>query len=198
MKKLQELNKRTAPKSVMPEKVIQFGEGNFLRAFVDWILWNMNQKTDFNGSVVVVQPIERGMVDWLNGQDCLYHVNLQGRENGETVNSLERIDVISRALNPYTQNWAYMALADQPEIRFVISNTTDRLRRHLQVERRPRQQLSRQVGAVALSPLSDLRGRPHQGPHHHALRVDFPQRPPSERVHLQIHRTLEGRLRRQL
>ena len=125
MKKLQELNKRTAPKSVMPEKIIQFGEGNFLRAFVDWIIWNMNQKTDFNGSVVVVQPIERGMVDWLNGQDCLYHVNLQGRENGEAVNTLERIDVISRALNPYTQNWAYMALADQPEIRFVISNTTE-------------------------------------------------------------------------
>ena len=96
MKKLQELNKRTAPKSVMPEKIIQFGEGNFLRAFVDWIIWNMNQKTDFNGSVVVVQPIERGMVDWLNGQDCLYHVNLQGRENGEAVNTLERIDVISR------------------------------------------------------------------------------------------------------
>ena len=125
MKRLQELNKRTAPKSVMPEKVIQFGEGNFLRAFVDWILWNMNQKTDFNGSVVIVQPIERGMVDWLNGQDCLYHVNLQGRENGEAVNTLERIDVVSRAINPYTQNWAYMALADQPEIRFVISNTTE-------------------------------------------------------------------------
>ncbi|MCF0244961.1 MAG: tagaturonate reductase [Bacteroidaceae bacterium] len=125
MAKLQELNKRTAPKSVMPEKIIQFGEGNFLRAFVDWIIWNMDQKTDFNGSVVVVQPIERGMVDWLNGQDCLYHVNLQGRENGEAVNSLQRIDVISRALNPYTQNWAYMALADQPEIRFVISNTTE-------------------------------------------------------------------------
>ena len=51
------LNKVFAPKSVMPEKVIQFGEGNFLRAFVDWIIWNMNQKTDFNGSVVVVQPI---------------------------------------------------------------------------------------------------------------------------------------------
>ena len=48
------LNKNFAPKSVMPEKVIQFGEGNFLRAFVDWIIWNMNQKTDFNGSVVVV------------------------------------------------------------------------------------------------------------------------------------------------
>lgn len=125
MKKIQALNKRTAPKSVMPEKIIQFGEGNFLRAFVDWIVWNMDQKTDFNGSVVVVQPIERGMVDWLNGQDCLYHVNLQGRQNGEAVNSLTRIDVISRALNPYSQNAAFMALADQPEIRFVISNTTE-------------------------------------------------------------------------
>src|SRR5574344_135104 len=122
---MKSLNKRTAPKSVMPEKVIQFGEGNFLRAFVDWIIWNMDQKTDFNGSVVVVQPIEKGMVDWLNGQDCLYHVNLQGLVDGQPVNSLTRIDVISRALNPYSQNAAFMALADQPEIRFVISNTTE-------------------------------------------------------------------------
>ncbi|MBR3456173.1 MAG: tagaturonate reductase [Bacteroidaceae bacterium] len=119
------LNKRTAPKSVAPERVIQFGEGNFLRCFVDWIIYKMNRKTDFNASVVVVQPIERGMVDWLNGQDCLYHVNLQGRLNGEAVNKLTRIDCISRALNPYTQNQAFMALADQPEIRFVISNTTE-------------------------------------------------------------------------
>ena len=119
------LNKLTAPKAVAPEKIIQFGEGNFLRAFVDWIIWNMNQKTNFNASVAVVQPIDRGMAEWLNGQDCLYHVNLQGRLNGEAVNSLERIDVISRALNPYSQNAAFMALADQPEIRFVISNTTE-------------------------------------------------------------------------
>ena len=119
------LNKLTAPKAVAPEKIIQFGEGNFLRAFVDWIIWNMNQKTNFNASVAVVQPIDRGMAEWLNGQDCLYHVNLQGRLNGEATNSLERIDVISRALNPYSQNAAFMALADQPEIRFVISNTTE-------------------------------------------------------------------------
>ena len=122
---LKPLNKHFAPKSVMPEKVIQFGEGNFLRAFVDWIIWNMDQKTNFNGSVVVVQPLSGGMIDWLNGQDCLYHVNLQGRENGKPVNSLERIDVISRCLNPYSQFDAYMALAEQPEIRFVISNTTE-------------------------------------------------------------------------
>ena len=125
MKELKALNRRTAPKSAMPERIIQFGEGNFLRAFVDWIIYNMDQKTDFNSSVVVVQPIERGMVDWLNGQDCLYHVNLQGKENGAPVNTLTRIDVISRALNPYTQNQAFMALAEQPEMRFVISNTTE-------------------------------------------------------------------------
>ena len=122
---LKALNARTAPKSSAPERIIQFGEGNFLRCFVDWIIYHMNQRTDLNSSVVVVQPIERGMVDWLNGQDCLYHVNLQGRLAGKAVNSLERIDCISRALNPYSQNNAFMALADQPEIRFVISNTTE-------------------------------------------------------------------------
>ena len=125
MAQLKSLSKLTAPKSTAPEKIIQFGEGNFLRAFVDWIIWNMNAKTNFNGSVVVVQPIDKGMVQWLNGQDCLYHVNLQGRLNGEPVNQLDRIDVISRGIDPYAQNWAFMSLAEQPEIRFVISNTTE-------------------------------------------------------------------------
>ena len=119
------LNKTTAHKAIRPEKVIQFGEGNFLRAFVDWIIYNMNDKTDFNGSVVVVQPIEKGMIDMLNAQDCLYHVNLQGLDNGEPVNSLTKIDVISRALNAYTQTDEFMQLAEQPEMRFVISNTTE-------------------------------------------------------------------------
>lgn len=119
------LNKQTATKAARPERIIQFGEGNFLRAFVDWIIFNMNEKTDFNSSVVVVQPIERGMIDMLNAQDCLYHVNLQGLDKGEVVNDLTKIDVISRALNPYTDNEAFLALADQPEMRFVISNTTE-------------------------------------------------------------------------
>lgn len=119
------LNKETAPKAQRPERIIQFGEGNFLRAFVDWIIYNMNQKTNFNSNVVVVQPIDKGMVDMLNAQDDLYHVNLQGLDKGETINSLTMIDVISRALNPYTQNDEFMKLAEQPEMRFVISNTTE-------------------------------------------------------------------------
>ncbi len=123
---MERLNRKSAPQAKQyTEKVIQFGEGNFLRAFIEWIIWKTNQKTDFNGSVVVVQPIEKGMVSWLNEQDGLYHLNLQGLQNGEPVNSLDMIDVISRGLNPYEDFEAYLKLAEQPEIRFVISNTTE-------------------------------------------------------------------------
>ncbi|MBQ5913620.1 MAG: tagaturonate reductase [Alistipes sp.] len=119
------LNSKNAPKAIRTERIIQFGEGNFLRAFVDWIISNMNEKTDFNSSVVVVQPIEKGMIDALNAQDGLYHVNLQGLSNGEVINSLRMIDVISRALSPYQDFDAFLSLAEQPEMRFVISNTTE-------------------------------------------------------------------------
>lgn len=123
---MERLNRKSAPQAKQyTEKVIQFGEGNFLRAFIEWIIWKTNQKTDFGGSVVVVQPIEKGMVSWLNEQDGLYHLNLQGLQNGEPVNSLDLIDVISRGLNPYEDFEAYLRLAEQPEIRFVISNTTE-------------------------------------------------------------------------
>ena len=123
---MEQLNRKTAPEAkTYTEKVIQFGEGNFLRGFVDWIIWNTNKKTDFNASVVVVQPIDRGMVDMLNSQDGLYHVNLQGLEGGKPVDSIEMIDVISRGLNPYADFEGYLKLAEQPEMRFIISNTTE-------------------------------------------------------------------------
>ncbi|MCI1246518.1 MAG: tagaturonate reductase [Prevotella sp.] len=125
MSELKSLNKHTAPKSVMPERIIQFGEGNFLRGFVDWIVWNMDQKTDFNSSVVIVEPLPSGMIDMLNGQDCLYHVNLQGREDGQPVNTITRVDCVSRAINPYTQNPAFLALGELPDMRFIVSNTTE-------------------------------------------------------------------------
>lgn len=122
---MRKLNKQTAAKPVFPERVIQFGEGNFLRAFADWMIHQMNEKAAFNGSVVVIQPIRHGMVDKLNEQDCLYHVNLQGLDKGEKVNSLTLVSSISRALNPYEDYESFMKLAEQPEIRFVISNTTE-------------------------------------------------------------------------
>ena len=123
---MERLNRKSAPQAKKyTEKVIQFGEGNFLRAFIEWIIWKTNQKTDFNGSVVVVQPIEKGMVEWLNEQDGLYHLNLQGLLKGEAIDSVDLIDVVSRGLNPYTDFRAYLALAEQESIRFVISNTTE-------------------------------------------------------------------------
>ena len=123
---MERLNRKTMPSAkTYTEKVIQFGEGNFLRAFIDWIIWKTNQKTDFNASVVVVQPIDKGMVDMLNEQDGLYHLNLQGLDEGKPVDSIEMIDVISRGINPYRDFADYMKLAEQPEIRFVISNTTE-------------------------------------------------------------------------
>ncbi len=123
---MERLNRTSAPQAKRyTEKVIQFGEGNFLRAFIDWIIWKTNQKTSFDGSVVVVQPIEKGMVEWLNEQDGLYHLNLQGLLEGKPIDSVDLIDVISRGINPYSDFASYLALAEQPEIRFVISNTTE-------------------------------------------------------------------------
>ena len=122
---MKKLDRKTAQAAQYPDKVIQFGEGNFLRAFVDWIIWKMNNSAGFNGGVVVVQPIDRGMVDMLNGQDGLYHLNLQGIDHGKPVDSIDLIDVINRGINPYREFEEYLKLAEDPNIRFVISNTTE-------------------------------------------------------------------------
>jgi tagaturonate reductase len=108
-----------------PEKVLQFGEGNFLRAFVDWQIDEMNKKADFNGSVVVVQPIEFGLVDKLNEQDGLYTLYLQGMSEGKAIRQHSVVNSISRGINPYTQHEEYLKLAENPVLRFVFSNTTE-------------------------------------------------------------------------
>ena len=103
------------------ERVIQFGEGGFLRGFVDWMLQKVNENSDFDGSVVVVQPIEQGMCDMLAKQNCVYTHVIRGTEGvDKTV-----VDVISRCVKPYEDFDAYLALAEQPEMRFVVSNTTE-------------------------------------------------------------------------
>lgn len=103
------------------ERVIQFGEGGFLRGFVDWMLQKINEKSDFDGSVVVVQPIEQGMCDMLSAQNCVYTHVCRGVEGVDTT----VVDVISRCVKPYEDFDAYLALAEQPEMRFIVSNTTE-------------------------------------------------------------------------
>lgn len=107
------------------ERVIQFGEGGFLRGFVDYFLYKLNEKGVWEGKVVIVQPIEKGMCDTLIAQNCEYNLYLRGIDNGEVVNERTHIDVISRCVNPYTEFDSYMELATNPDIRFVISNTTE-------------------------------------------------------------------------
>jgi Mannitol-1-phosphate/altronate dehydrogenases len=107
------------------ERIIQFGEGNFLRAFIDWMVHEMNDKADFRTNVVLVQPIEKGMVDALNEQDGLYTLVLKGLRNGTSVKETHLIQSVSRGINPYSEFEGYLKLAENPDMRFIISNTTE-------------------------------------------------------------------------
>lgn len=120
------LNKETYKEyTTYPEKIVQFGEGNFLRAFVDWQVDKMNKEADFNGSVVIVQPLPTGLVPMLNEQDGLYTLYLQGIKNGKAIKEHSVINSISRGINPYSEYDEYLKLAESKDIRFVISNTTE-------------------------------------------------------------------------
>lgn len=108
-----------------PERIVQFGEGNFLRAFVDWMIDKMNREANFNSSVVVVQPIERGLIDKLNEQDGLYTLFLKGIKEGKATREHSIINCISRGINPYISYSEYLEVAENPELKFIISNTTE-------------------------------------------------------------------------
>ena len=108
-----------------PEKILQFGEGGFLRAFVDWQIDIVNEKTDFNGNIVIVQPLEKGMIDAMNAQDNLYTTVLRGMKDGKATVETRAINSVSRSINPYTNYDDYIALASSPDLRFLVSNTTE-------------------------------------------------------------------------
>lgn len=108
-----------------PEKVLQFGEGNFLRAFVDYFFDVMNESGDFNGKVAVAQPIGGGMADIINEQEGLYTLFLRGSENGQKVSKKRVISTISRCINPYNDYDALMECASNESLRFIVSNTTE-------------------------------------------------------------------------
>lgn len=112
-------------KQSFPEKVLQFGEGNFLRAFVDWQIDVMNEAREFNGSVVVVQPRGYEKIEKLKKQDYLYTLYLQGVKDNRIVKEHRIIQSISRGINLYSEYDLFVELAHQEELRFVFSNTTE-------------------------------------------------------------------------
>ena len=108
-----------------PIRVLQFGEGNFLRAFVDWIVDNLNEKAGFDGNVMMVQPLANGMGDMINAQKGLYTTCLRGIQNGKPVEEFRQITSVAGCINPYSDYDVFASQAENPDLRFVISNTTE-------------------------------------------------------------------------
>lgn len=124
-KLLDELNYQGYLLKDAPERIIQFGEGNFLRGFADYFVDCLNERTGFNGKVLVVQPIENGMSDEINKQQGLYTLYLRGTENERKMNRRRVVSSISRCINPYTQWETLLDTASNEDLRVVISNTTE-------------------------------------------------------------------------
>lgn len=108
-----------------PEKVLQFGEGNFLRAFVDYFIDVLNERTGFSGKVVLSQPIANGLSHLINKQEGLYTLYLRGTENGKKISRKRIISSVSRCINPYDDYQALLDCAHNPDLRFIVSNTTE-------------------------------------------------------------------------
>ncbi|MEM1338693.1 MAG: tagaturonate reductase [Bacteroidota bacterium] len=123
---MKKLNRNTV--SALPErpiKIVQFGEGNFLRGFVDWMIDLLNERTNFNGNIQIVQPLAEGMGALINAQDGLYHLVLEGIEKGEKVQNSRLITSVSSVLNPYLHYEDFLRLGENPELQFIVSNTTE-------------------------------------------------------------------------
>jgi len=109
----------------LPERVLQFGEGNFLRGFVDWMLERMNRQGLFQGRAVLVQPIASGLGERINAQDGLFTVLLRGVEAKTMSESCELVTSVSRCIDPFVAFDSFLDCGKQPELRFVVSNTTE-------------------------------------------------------------------------
>lgn len=119
------LNKSIHKKPDRKIKIMQFGEGNFLRAFVEWILQDLNDKGAIEASVAVVQPMPFGRVKELADQDGLYTLRLEGIDNGENVRKSQIIDVIGDCINPFTEYEKYLKYGESEDLQVIISNTTE-------------------------------------------------------------------------
>ena len=109
----------------MKETIIQFGTGNFLRGFVGQFIHTLNEKGLYDGKIVIVQPTKGGKTEILNEQNGKYNLFLRGISNGEEICIHEEIKSVSRGVDPYADYASYLALAENPDMRFIVSNTTE-------------------------------------------------------------------------
>ena len=121
-----ELLKRGAEQKKHTERVLQFGEGNFLRGFVDWMIDRLNKENGGDYGVVVVEPLSSPMMDkFINNQDGLYDLYLRGLLNGERVEETRVVECVTRCIDPFVRTDEFFECASNPDLRFIVSNTTE-------------------------------------------------------------------------
>ena len=125
MKKTQLLSTEIHPKPLRPVKILQFGEGNFLRAFADYFVQLANDNADYNGDIVIVKPTNRGNTDLFDAQQNLYNVLIRGLKEGRKTEEIRLVDSVADVINPYTDFENYLSLARCPDLECIISNTTE-------------------------------------------------------------------------
>jgi len=124
--KKKSLNRKNAGLQTMPPiKVVQFGEGNFLRAFIEYAFQELNEAVGFNAGIAVVQPINRGMVEMLNEQEGLYTLFMKGIKRNQEIQDIQLMTNIVKGVDPYANFKAFLDLAKEEELQFIISNTTE-------------------------------------------------------------------------
>jgi len=123
---MQTLNRTTTTTTTSyPLRVVQFGGGNFLRAFANWMIQTLNDKTDFNAGVAVVKPTERGDYQTFRKQEGLFFVVEDGLDKGQLIHRTKRVDCVQQIVHPYREYEQFLQLAEESSLRFVISNTTE-------------------------------------------------------------------------
>ena len=115
---------RTEP-SKLTERVLQFGEGNFLRGFVDWMFDRLNKENGGDFGVVLVQPLDMGLIDMINEQDGLYDLYLRGLQDGTPVEEERVVECVTRGINPFRDTDEFFKCALNPDLRYIVSNTTE-------------------------------------------------------------------------
>jgi tagaturonate reductase len=124
---MEHLNQRTlkSSKPDYPVKILQFGTGNFLRGFVDWMVQLMNERIDYRSSVHIIQSHGKSIPEAFNQQDCLYHVLIRGKADGQPIEKYHLISCIKGISNPHIDFKEYLSLAMLPDVKIVVSNTTE-------------------------------------------------------------------------
>lgn len=126
MEKIKKLDRKSqGPVEKLPIKIVQFGEGNFLRAFVDYVIDRLNTEAQFKAGVAVVQPLKNGLINLLNEQEGLYTLFMKGVKKGEKIQEKQLISCIQQGIDAYADFKSFIALAREEELQFVISNTTE-------------------------------------------------------------------------